>query len=229
MNPKHRDRIAFLRICSGTFERNKNYLHVRLGKQFKFSAPTAFMAQDKEVVEEAFPGDIIGLHDTGTFRIGDTLTEGEKFFYKGIPSFSPEMFRTVVNKDPAKSKQLQKGIEQLMDEGVAQLFTNTMDERKIIGAVGQLQFEVIQYRLENEYGASCDFEPMDVYKACWIDSDKKEVLDEFMRLKRGQIARDKHGQFVFLAPSAWVLKVVQEDFPDIHFSFTSEVQNIEVV
>ncbi|TVR80753.1 MAG: peptide chain release factor 3 [Chitinophagaceae bacterium] len=228
MNPKHRDRIAFVRICSGMFERNKNYLHVRLDKQFKYSSPTAFLAQDKEIVDVAYPGDIIGLHDTGNFRIGDTLTEGEKFFYKGIPSFSPELFKSIVNRDPSKTKQLNKGIEQLMDEGVAQLFTNHLDQRKVIGAVGQLQFEVIQHRLLNEYGASCEFENVDVYKACWIDSDDTSKLEEFVRLKKGQIATDKHGQYVFLAPSQWILNVVKEDFPDLNFAFTSEIQNFNL-
>ena len=155
MDPNHRDRIAFLKICSGTFERNKNYLHVRSGKQMKFSSPTAFMAEKKSVIDFAYPGDIVGLHDTGTFKIGDTFTEGEKLKFTGIPSFSPELFRYIENADPMKFKQLAKGIDQLMDEGVAQLFTSSLNGRKIIGTVGALQFEVIQYRLEHEYGASC--------------------------------------------------------------------------
>ena len=145
MDPNHRDRIAFLKICSGTFERNKNYLHVRSGKQMKFSSPTAFMAEKKSVIDFAYPGDIVGLHDTGTFKIGDTFTEGEKLKFTGIPSFSPELFRYIENADPMKFKQLAKGIDQLMDEGVAQLFTSSLNCRKIIGTVGALQFEVIQY------------------------------------------------------------------------------------
>ena len=160
MDPNHRDRIAFLKICSGTFERNKNYLHVRSGKQMKFSSPTAFMAEKKSVIDFAYPGDIVGLHDTGTFKIGDTFTEGEKLKFTGIPSFSPELFRYIENADPMKFKQLAKGIDQLMDEGVAQLFTSSLNGRKIIGTVGALQFEVIQYRLEHEYGASCRWEPI---------------------------------------------------------------------
>ena len=152
MDPNHRDRIAFLRICSGTFFRNTNYLHVRQAKKMKFSNPTAFMAAKKSIVEEAFPGDIIGLYDSGNFKIGDTLTEGEILHYKGIPSFSPEQFRYVVNKDPMKTKQLDKGIDQLMDEGVAQVFTKADNNRKIIGTVGALQFDVLQYKIGR---ASC--------------------------------------------------------------------------
>ena len=148
MDPKHRDRLAFVKIVSGKFHRNTNYKHIRLNRNMKFSSPTAFMAEKKSIVEEAYPGDIVGLHDTGNFKIGDTLTEGEIINYKGIPSFSPEMFRYVNNADPMKSKQLAKGIDQLMDEGVAQLFTMKTNNRKLIGTVGALQFEVIQYRLK---------------------------------------------------------------------------------
>ena len=155
MDPKHRDRLAFVKIVSGTFERNKPYLHVRLGKQLKFSSPNAFFAEKKAVIDQSFPGDIVGLHDTGNFKIGDTLTEGENLHYKGIPSFSPEHFRYINNADPMKAKQLAKGIDQLMDEGVAQLFTLEMNGRQVIGTVGALQYEVIQYRLEHEYGARC--------------------------------------------------------------------------
>ena len=223
MDPKHRDRKAFLRICSGKFERNKKYNHVRLEKEMKFSVPTAFMAQDKEIIEEAFPGDIIGLHDVGNFIIGDTLTEGENFFYRGIPNFSPEIFRFMVNKDPMKTKQLQKGIEQLMDEGVAQLFTMTHNNRKIIGTVGSLQFEVIKHRLLHEYGASCDFEMLDYYKACWIYSKDKMILEKFLDDKFAFIAKDKHDNPVFMAESSWLLELAQKDYPEVTFSFSSEV------
>src|SRR5690606_24929508 len=150
MDPKHRDRLAFIKIVSGTFERNKPYLHVRLNKNLKFSSPNAFFAEKKEIVDISYPGDIVGLHDTGNFKIGDTLTEGEVLHYKGIPSFSPEHFRYINNADPMKAKQLEKGVDQLMDEGVAQLFTLEMNGRKVIGTVGALQYEVIQYRLEHE-------------------------------------------------------------------------------
>lgn len=222
MDPNHRDRIAFLRIVSGKFERNTNYLHVRLGKQLKFSNPTSFMADKKSVIDEAFPGDIVGLHDTGNFKIGDTLTGGETLHYKGIPSFSPELFRYVENADPLKYKQLAKGLDQLMDEGVAQLFTNKSSGRKIIGTVGALQFEVIQYRLEHEYGASCRYEPIQLYKACWMKSSDKHELEDFKKRKYQFIAEDKHGRDVFLADSAYSLQMAQEKFKKIEFFFTSE-------
>ena len=222
MDPKHRDRIAFLRICSGTFERNTNYLHVRNAKKMKFSNPTAFMASKKSVVEEAFPGDIVGLYDSGNFKIGDTLTEGEILQFKGIPSFSPEQFRYVDNANPMKAKQLVKGLDQLMDEGVAQLFTKEESGRKIIGTVGALQFEVIQYRLEGEYGASCSYEPVNLYKACWIESDNQEELKIFLKRRRKDIAKDKDGKLVYLAESAWGLRMMQENHPEIKFHFQSD-------
>ncbi|MDR3367363.1 MAG: peptide chain release factor 3 [Prevotellaceae bacterium] len=222
MDPNHRDRLAFLKICSGTFERNKAYLHVRHGKQLRFSSPNAFMAEKKTVIDAAYPGDIVGLHDTGNFKIGDTLTEGEKMNFKGIPSFSPEMFRYIDNADPMKAKQLAKGVDQLMDEGVAQLFTSTLNGRKIIGTVGALQFEVIEYRLEHEYGAKCRWEPIALHKACWIESDNKAQLSDFMLRKHVNMAKDKHGRNVFLADSPYALQMAQEKFPDIKFYFTSE-------
>ncbi len=164
IDPNHRSCVAFCKVCSGKFTRNTPYLHVRHNKTMRFSSPTQFMAQRKTTVDEAWAGDIIGLPDNGTFKIGDTLTEGELLHFKGLPSFSPEMFKYIENADPMKTKQLNKGIDQLMDEGVAQLFVNQFNGRKIIGTVGQLQFEVIQYRLENEYNAKCRWEPLSLYK-----------------------------------------------------------------
>ncbi|MEX2566122.1 MAG: peptide chain release factor 3 [Cyclobacteriaceae bacterium] len=222
MDPKHRNRIAFLRICSGKFERNRPYNHVRGTKALRFSNVTSFMAQDKEIIEEAFPGDIVGLYDTGNLKIGDTLTDGEDLQFKGIPSFSPEIFREVVNKDAMKTKQLEKGLQQLMEEGVAQLFTFEIGARKVVGTVGQLQFEVIQFRLKNEYNATADFVPMNLYKACWINSNDKKKLDEFVRSKQRHIARDRDGKLVFMAESKSWLQMVQDNFPDIEFHFTSE-------
>ncbi len=222
MDPNHRSCIAFVKICSGRFERNANYKHVRLGKMMKFSSPTAFMAQKKETVEEAYAGDIIGLPDTGNFRIGDTLTAGEVLHFKGLPSFSPEQFKYIENQDPLKTKQLAKGIDQLMGEGVAQLFTNQFNGRKIIGTVGQLQFEVIQYRLLHEYGAACRWEPVSLHKACWIDSDNPEALENFKKRKAQFMAKDLAGRDVYLADSGYVLMMAQQDFPDIRFHFTSE-------
>ena len=184
MDPKHRDRLAFVKIVSGTFKRNFPYLHVRNKKKVKFSSPNAFFAEKKEIVEESFPGDIVGLHDTGNFKIGDTLTEGEITSFKGIPSFSPEHFRYVNNADPLKAKQLYKGLDQLMDEGVAQLFTLELNGRKVIGTVGALQYEVIQYRLEHEYGAKCTYENLPMHKVCWVQpTENNEEFKEFKRVK----------------------------------------------
>lgn len=222
MDPNHRNRIAFLRICSGKFERNKAYNHVGGLKPLRFSNVTQFMAQDKEIIDEAFPGDIVGLYDTGNLKIGDTLTEGENLQFIGIPSFSPEIFREVINKDAMKTKQLEKGLKQLMEEGVAQLFTFDMGSRKVVGTVGQLQFEVIQFRLKNEYNATVDFAPMNLYKACWISSTDKKQLDEFIRTKNRYIARDKDGKVVFMAETKSWLQMVQENYPAIEFHFTSE-------
>lgn len=224
MDPKHRDRLAFVKIVSGVFQRNTPYLHVRLNKKLKFSSPNAFFAEKKEIVDISYPGDIVGLHDTGNFKIGDTLTEGEIMYYKGIPSFSPEHFRYINNADPLKSKQLEKGIDQLMDEGVAQLFTLEINGRKIIGTVGALQFEVIQYRLEHEYGAKCRYENLNVYKACWIqaaDTKSEEYLD-FIRVKSKFLAKDKQGKLVFLADSAFTLQMTQDKYPNVKLHFISE-------
>ena len=222
MDPNHRSCIAFLKICSGRFERNANYRHVRLDKMMKFTSATAFMAQKKETVDEAYAGDIIGLPDTGNFKIGDTITAGENLHFKGLPSFSPEMFKYIENADPMKAKQLNKGIDQLMGEGVAQLFINQYNGRKIIGTVGQLQFEVIQYRLLHEYGAQCQWEPLNLHKACWIESDSGEALENFKKRKYQYMAVDKEGRDVFLADSAYMLQMAQQDFKDIRFHFSSE-------
>ena len=222
IDPNHRSCIAFCKVCSGKFQRNQPYLHVRQGKTLRFSSPTQFMAQRKSTIDEAWPGDIVGLPDNGIFKIGDTLTEGEQLHFRGLPSFSPELFKYIENDDPMKSKQLQKGIDQLMDEGVAQLFVNQFNGRKIIGTVGQLQFEVIQYRLENEYNAKCRWEPVHLYKACWIESDDAQELENFKKRKYQYMAKDKEGRDVFLADSGYVLSMAQEDFKHIKFHFTSE-------
>jgi peptide chain release factor 3 len=222
LDPKHRDRIAFLRIVSGKFERNTFYNHVRLDKRFKFPNPTSFMAQDKSVIDEAFPGDVIGLYDTGNFKIGDTLTEGEKMMFKGIPSFSPEIFQELENLDPMKSKQLEKGIRQLTDEGVAQMFIQQPGNRKIVGTVGQLQFEVIAHRLQHEYGASCRFVPKNYFKACWITTDNQVELTKFLQAKTGNIAKDKDDNFVFLAETTFLLQMAERDYPELTFHTTSD-------
>ena len=222
MDPNHRSCIAFVKICSGKFERNTYYQHVRHQKQMRFSSPTAFMAQKKEIVDDAFAGDIVGLPDTGNFKIGDTLTSGETLHFKGLPSFSPELFKYIENADPERSKQLHRGINQLMDEGVAQLFTNTFNGRRIIGTVGQLQFEVIEYRLLHEYQAKCRWEPIKLYKACWIECEEEQMLEDFKRRKAQYMALDTQGRDVYLADSAYLLQMAQQEFPKIKFHFTSE-------
>ena len=224
MDPNHRNRLAFVKIVSGEFKRNTPYLHVRHNKNVKFSSPNAFFAEKKEIVDVSYPGDIVGLQDTGTFKIGDTLTEGEVLNYTGIPSFSPEHFRYINNADPLKAKQLYKGIDQLMDEGVAQLFTLELNGRKVIGTVGALQYEVIQYRLEHEYGAKCTYENLNVHKACWVDpSDPKhDEFKEFSRVKQRYLAKDKSGQLVFLADSLFTLQMTEQKYPSIKFHYTSE-------
>ena len=222
IDPNHRSCIAFCKVCSGKFERGKPYLHVGQNKTLRFSSPTQFMAQRKSTINEAWAGDIVGLPDNGIFKIGDTLTEGEQLHFRGLPSFSPEMFKYIENDDPMKAKQFQKGLEQLMNEGVAQLFVNQFNGRKIVGTVGQLQFEVIQYRLENEYNAKCRWEPVALHKACWIESYDEKELDNFKKRKYQYMAKDKDGRDVFLADSGYVLSMAQQDFEHIKFHFTSE-------
>lgn len=223
LDPRHRDRIAFLRVCSGKFERNKYFHHVRSEKNVRFSNPYSFLAREKDIIESAYPGDVVGLYDSGTFKIGDTLTEGENFYFTGIPSFSPEIFREVVNKDPMKTKQLEKGLRQLTDEGVAQLFVQFGGNKKIIGCVGELQFEVIQYRLLHEYGASVQLNSLPYFKACWITSKDPKKLNDFIKYKSGNIAEDKDGHLVYLAQSEWFLNTERTNNPDIEFHFTSEI------
>ena len=224
MDPNHRDRLAFIKIVSGEFKRNTPYYHVRLKKNIKFSSPNAFFAEKKKIIDISYPGDIVGLHDTGNFIIGDTLTSGEQIQYKGIPRFSPEHFRFINNDDPMKAKQLNKGINQLMDEGVAQLFTLNLNGRKVIGTVGILQFEVIKYRLKHEYGAKCTFENLNVYKACWISVSNQESIDykEFLKVKKKFLAKDKIGQLIYLADSPFSLQMAEQKYPEIDFHFTSE-------
>ena len=222
LDPNHRDRIAFLRICSGRFERNKFYYHTRLSKKIRFSSPASFMANAKSIVDEAFPGDVVGLYDSGNFKIGDTLTEGESLYFKGVPSFSPEILREVINLDPMKTKQLEKGVWQMTDEGVAQLFMQQPGNRKIIGTVGELQYEVIRFRLEHEYGAKCSFSNLPYVKACWLTTDNSAELEAFIRRKPGAIAYDKENNPVFFAESEWMLKLARENFPSIKFHETSD-------
>jgi peptide chain release factor 3 len=224
MNPKHRDRIAFLRVVSGKFERNTMYYHVRSGKTFRAANPTAFMSQDREIIDEAWPGDIIGLHDTGTFKIGDTLTEGETVNFKGIPSFAPQIFRTIINADPLKEKQYHKGLDQLAEEGVVQIFSKIhQPNARVIGVVGQLQLEVLQSRLEYEYNAACKYEPIEMTIANWITSDDKRKLDEFVDENSRRVLVDIRGNYVFVSDSEWGFNRVKQANPDIRFYATSEM------
>ncbi|MCX6134847.1 MAG: peptide chain release factor 3 [Ignavibacteriales bacterium] len=222
LDPNHRNRMAFCRVCSGTFKRNSYYYHTRLNKELRFTNPTSFMANEKSVIEEAWPGDVVGLYDTGTFKIGDTLTEGEQFSFRGIPRFSPEIFRQLINRNPFKAKQIDKGIRQLTDEGVAQLFIQQHGHTKIVGAVGEMQFEVIKFRLLHEYGADCDLRPMNIYKAFWFTSANREQLRRFLSLQDHHIAYDKDDHPVYLAEGTWSIKSAREMFPEIEFHLTSE-------
>ena len=180
------------------------------------------MANEKSIVEEAFPGDVVGLYDTGNFKIGDTLTEGEKLSFQGIPSFSPEIFKELINKDPFKTKQLEKGVRQLSDEGVAQLFIRQPGNVKIIGTVGELQFEVIQFRLLHEYSASCTFQPLRYFKAFWFTSKDKAQINKFLSINAQHITFDKDDRPVFMAESEWHYKVTREVYPLLVFHNTSE-------
>ena len=184
-----------------------------------------FRSNEKTLIEEAFPGDVIGLFDNGIFKIGDTLTEGEMLHFKGIPSFSPEIFKEVENRDPFKTKQLEKGIQQLTEEGVAQLFTQQPGNRKIVGTVGELQFDVIKFRLEHEYGAKCEFRPLSFTKACWITADTNEALEQFISNRSSAISYDKENRPVYFSESDWMLKMIKQSFSAIHFHTTSEFSN----
>ncbi|HAP44708.1 MAG: peptide chain release factor 3 [Spirochaetes bacterium GWD1_61_31] len=226
MNPKHRDRVAFLRICSGKFERNKTYFHVRAGKPFRTANPTAFMSQDREIIDEAWPGDIIGLHDTGTFKIGDTLTEGETVNFKGIPSFSPQIFRVIVNADPLKEKQFHKGLNQLAEEGVVQIFSKPHQANvRVLGVVGQLQLEVLQYRLQHEYGASLTYRPLDYSMAHWFNSADPKLMAELIDNNTKRILVDIRGNYAFLSDSEWSFERAKSNNPAIHFYSTSEMKD----
>jgi peptide chain release factor 3 len=222
LDPKHRDRIAFLRVCSGTFQRNTMYHHVRLGKKIRFTNPYSFMAARKSVVEEAYPGDVVGLYDRGDLKIGDTLTEGEKMMYQGIPSFSPEVFRLVYNAEPTKYKQFEKGLQQLTEEGLAQLFIQDAGKRKILGTVGSLQLDVIQHRLTHEYGASCAFQNLPFFRACWVTAEDPADLKEFVRFKDSKLALDKDKNYVWFADSQWEMNMMVNNNPKIQFHTTSE-------
>jgi peptide chain release factor 3 len=222
MDPAHRDRIAFMRICSGRFESGMKMHHVRLGKAVKAANALTFMAQDREHVEAAWPGDIVGLHNHGTISIGDTFTEGESLQFTGIPHFAPELFRRAQLRDPLKLKALQKGLAQLSEEGATQFFRPLISNELILGAVGILQFDVVAFRLKNEYGVEASFEKVNVHTARWIDCGDEKMLADFRRQLQTNLAEDGSGQLVYLAPTRVNLQLTEERWPDVRFSATRE-------
>jgi peptide chain release factor 3 len=222
MDPAHRDRIAFLRLCSGKYTRGMRLFHVRLDKEVRVADALTFMAADRAQAEEAYAGDIIGLHNHGTINIGDTFTQGERLSFTGVPNFAPEIFRRAVLKDPLKMKALQKGLSQLTEEGATQLFRPLRNNDLILGAVGQLQFEVVAFRLQDEYGVQCVFEPVTVYTARWVSSDDPCKLEEFKARAHDHLALDHSGLLVYLAPSRVNLQLTLERWPDISFRETRE-------
>jgi len=222
MDPAHRDRIAFLRLCSGKYTRGMRLFHVRLGKEVRVADALTFMAADRAQAEEAYAGDIIGLHNHGTINIGDTFTQGERLAFTGVPNFAPEIFRRAVLKDPLRTKALQKGLTQLCEEGATQLFRPLRNNELILGAVGPLQFEVVAFRLADEYGVQCVFEPVTVYTARWIDSADPARLEEFRARAHDHLALDHAGALVYLAPSRVNLQLTMERWPGILFRETRE-------
>ena len=222
MDPGHRDRIAFLRICSGSYHPGMRLFNVRVGKEQRIADAITFLASDRQHTEAAFAGDIIGLHNHGTINIGDTFTQGEKLHFTGIPNFAPELFRRVVLKDPLRLKALQKGLLQLCEEGATQLFRPLANNNLIVGAVGPLQFDVVAFRLADEYGVDCAFEPVKVATARWVHAEDEQRLAEFRRKANDNLALDHSGQLVYIAPTRVNLSLTEERWPDIQLRATRE-------
>jgi peptide chain release factor 3 len=222
MDPMHRDRVAFMRICSGTFNGGMKALHARTGKEMKLANALSFMASDREIVDQAFAGDVIGIHNHGTISIGDTFSEGELLSFTGIPNFAPELFRRARLKDPLKMKQLQKGLAQLSEEGATQFFRPLMSNDLILGAVGVLQFDVVAYRLKDEYGVECAFENVGVVTARWVRCANAKKLEEFREKAAQNLAIDAAGELVYIAPTRVNLQLTEERWPDIEFAATRE-------
>ena len=222
MDPGHRDRIAFMRICSGEYQKGKRVLHVRSGKEMKIPDAITFMAADRQHADTAYAGDIIGLHNHGTIQIGDTFTEGEALKYEGIPYFAPELFRRIVLKDPLKMKQLQKGVLQLCEEGATQVFRPLKNNDMILGAVGVLQFDVAVHRLRGEYGVEAIVEPISVATARWVRCHDAKMLQQFKTKNHDNLALDGDDQLVYLAPTRVNLQLTEERWPDIRFAATRE-------
>jgi peptide chain release factor 3 len=222
MDPKHRDRIAFMRICSGAYHRGMKMRHVRLAKDIRIADAVNFKAGERDVVEQAISGDIIGLHNHGTIQIGDTFSEGEALKYTGVPHFAPELFRRIRLNDPLKSKQLQKGLQQLSEEGSTQVFFPTRNNDIVVGAVGVLQYEVVAYRLRDEYKVEAIYESVNVYTARWVQCEDEQMLQEFKRKAADNLALDGGGHLTYLAPTRVNLSLIQERWPDIEFLATRE-------
>ena len=222
MDPKHRDRIAFMRVCSGTYRKGMKMRHVRIGKDIKIADAVSFLAGDRELLDEAVSGDIIGLHNHGTIQIGDTFTEGEDLKFTGIPHFAPELFRRIRLRDPLKSKQLQKGLQQLSEEGSTQVFMPQRNSDLVVGAVGTLQFDVVAYRLKDEYKVEALYEPVNVYTARWVDCDDPKKFEEFKRKCAENLAVDGGGHLTYLAPTRVNLSLTEERHPDVRFRATRE-------
>ncbi|MBL4819536.1 MAG: peptide chain release factor 3 [Gammaproteobacteria bacterium] len=222
MDPKHRDRIAFLRICSGQYKKGMKMRHVRLGRDIKVNDAVTFLAGEREQVQEAVSGDIIGLHNHGTIQLGDTFTSGEQLKFTGIPHFAPELFRRIRLKDPLRLKQLQKGLTQLSEEGSTQVFMPLKNNDLIVGAVGILQFEVVAFRLKDEYKVDCIYEPSNVYTARWIRCDDRVKLEEFKKKAHENLAMDAGGYLSYLAPTRVNLSLMEERWPDVEFRATRE-------
>ena len=222
MDPNHRDRVAFMRVCSGRYDQGMKAFHVRTGKEVRFANALTFMASEREIVERAYPGDVIGLHNHGTISIGDTFTEGEAIAFTGIPNFAPELFRRARLKDPLRMKQLTKGLAQLSEEGATQFFRPLMSNDLILGAVGTLQFEVVAYRLKDEYGVECLFENVQVATARWIHCDDAKKLADFREKAALNLAIDAADQLVYIAPTRVNLQLIQERWPDVRFATTRE-------
>ena len=222
MDPKHRDRIAFLRVCSGKFERGMKMKHLRINREIAASSVVTFMSHDRELVEEAYAGDIIGIPNHGNIQIGDSFSEGEQLAFTGIPFFAPELFRSVRIKNPLKIKQLQKGLQQLGEEGAVQVFKPMSGADLILGAVGVLQFEVVTSRLANEYGVEAVFDNASIWSARWVSCDDKKKLAEFEKANAGNLAIDAGGNLAYLAPNRVNLGLTQERWPDIVFHETRE-------
>ena len=222
MDPKHRDRIAFMRVCSGRYTKGMKMNHVRLGKDVKIADAVTFLAGDRSQVEEAISGDIIGLHNHGTIQIGDTFTEGEDLKFTGIPHFAPELFRRIRLKDPLKTKQLQKGLQQLSEEGSTQVFFPLNNNDIVVGAVGVLQFEVVAYRLKDEYKVEAIYEPVNVNTARWVDCEDESKIAELKRKASDNLSIDGGGHLTYLAPTRVNLSLTEERYPDIVFRATRE-------